>query len=230
MTLALVPQVGQNLENTQAPILQNFTVINGNFDVDHVEFNSGGDSGKHKKITFPVLYTTIPPITPTSLPAFNANEQGLFAAISDPATDTGTGVNEIFVFKNPSFGGGLGSQRFSITENRGNKAGELAVSYNSPTFVTGPTSRTKGYAMLPNGTFLQWCIVDVTGVITLFTWPIPFVGYVFNIQCTQLSNGTDFGEGYIDGASPINSLTQFRIRQKNATTRRYMVFGIGTRY
>lgn len=224
MALFLVPQIGQNLENTQTPILQNFTNINADFLVDHVEFNSGGDSGKHKKITFPVLYTTIAPV---SLPAFGANEQGLFAAISDPATATGTGVNEIFVFKNPSFGGGLGSQRFSITENRGNKAGELAVSYNSPTFVT---PRTQGYAMLPNGTFLQWYIVDATGVLNDFTWPIPFVGYVFNIQCTQLSNGADFGEGFINGGSPLNALTQFRIQQKNATTRRYMVLGIGTRY
>lgn len=233
MALTLVPQVGQNLENTQAPILSNFTVINANFDVDHVEFNSGGDSGKHKKITFPVLYTTIPPILPASLPTFNANEQGLFAAISDPATDTGTGVNEIFVFKNPSFGGGLGSQRFSITENRGNKAGELAVSYNSTTFVTGPNSRTKGYAMLPNGTFLQWVIVDTNGTATStnFTWPIPFVGYVFNIQCTQLFNGQDFGQGYMAAVGVgYNPLTTFTITQKDTTIRRYMVFGIGTRY
>jgi hypothetical protein len=223
MALFSVPQIGQNLGNTQQPIFDNFTNINNNFAIDHVAFNSGGDSGKHAKITFPVLYT----VNPVNLPAFGANEQGLFAAITDAATPTGTGVNEIFVFKNPSFGGGLGSQIFSITENRGNKAGELAVNYNSTTFAT---VRTSGYSMLPNGTFLQWCIVDATGVITLFPWPIPFVGYIFNIQCTQLSNGTDFGEGYIDGASPINPLTQFRIRQKDATTRRYMVFGIGTRY
>jgi hypothetical protein len=233
MTLALVPQVGQNLENTQAPILQNFTVINGNFDVDHVEFNSGGDSGKHKKITFPVLYTTIPPITPTSLPAFNANEQGLFAAISDPATDTGTGVNEIFVFKNPSFGGGLGSQRFSITENRGNKAGEVAASYSPPSNIM---DNTKGYVTLPNGTFMQWCIVNTgtSGTVTQFNWPIPFVGYVFNIQLTQVGNGApspgpDFGQALISHGMP-NILQQFRIQQKDNVSRRYMVLGIGTRY
>jgi hypothetical protein len=118
MALTLVPQVGQNLGNTQAPILANFTFINNNFDVDHVVFNSGADSGKHKKITFPVLYSTV-----GTMPAFGANERRFICSYN--RTTTG-GVNEIFVFKNPSFGGGLGSQRFSITENRGNKAGEVA--------------------------------------------------------------------------------------------------------
>lgn len=224
MALTLVPQVGQNLENTQAPILQNFTVINANFDVDHVEFNSGGDSGKHKKITFPVLYTTVAPV---ALPTFGANEQGLFAAISDAATATGTGVNEIFVFKNPSFGAGLGSQRFSITENRGNKAGEVAESY-AP--ASNNMANTRGYVTLPNGTFMQWCIVDTSAnTVSVHNWPIPFVGYVFNVQLTQLSNGTGFGEGYINTA-PVPVLTQFRIQQKDAVVRRYMVLGIGTRY
>ena len=230
MALTLVPQVGQNLENTQAPILNNFTVINANFDVDHVEFNSGGDSGKHKKITFPVLYTTVAPV---ALPTFGANEQGLFAAISDAATDTGTGVNEIFVFKNPSFGGGLGSQRFSITENRGNKAGQVAASY-SP--ASNNMANTRGYAMLPNGTFMQWCIVDTgtSGTVTQFNWPIPFVGYVFNIQLTQVRNnapspGPDFGQAFISHGMP-NILQEFRITQKDNVSRRYMVLGIGTRY
>ena len=223
MALFLVPQIGQNLENTQAPILANFTDINNNFAIDHVAFNSGGDSGKHAKITFPVLYT----INPVNLPAFGANEQGLFAAITDAATPTGTGVNEIFIFKNPSFGGGLGSQRFSITENRGNKAGEVAESY-AP--ATNNMNNTRGYVTLPNGTFMQWCIVDTTAnSVSVHNWPIPFVGYVFNVQLTQISNGTGFGEAYINTApSPV--LTQFRIQQKDNVVRRYMVLGIGTRY
>jgi hypothetical protein len=222
MALTFVPQVGQNLGNTQAPILANFTDINNNFDVDHVAFNSGADSGKHKKITFPVLYSTV-----GTMPAFGANEEGLFAAITDPTTATGTGVNEIFVFKNPSFGGGLGSQRFSITENRGNKAGEVAASY-AP--ASNNMNNTRGYVTLPNGTFMQWCIVDTTAnTVSVHNWPIPFVGYVFNVQLTQISNGTGFGEGYINTA-PVPVLTQFRIQQKDAVVRRYMVLGIGTRY
>jgi hypothetical protein len=77
---------------------------------------------------------------------------------------------------------------------------------------------------------MQWCIVDTTAnTVSVHNWPIPFVGYVFNVQLTQISNGTGFGEGYINTA-PVPVLTQFRIQQKDAVVRRYMVLGIGTRY
>jgi hypothetical protein len=78
MALTLVPQVGQNLANTQAPILANFTFINNNFDVDHVVFNSGADSGKHKKITFPVLYSTV-----GTMPTFGVDERGFICSANN---------------------------------------------------------------------------------------------------------------------------------------------------
>lgn len=225
MALNQVPQVGQDLANTQTPIFNNFSNINNNFLVDHVEFASGADSGKHKKITFPVLYT----VNPVDLPAFGANEQGLFAAVTDAATPTGTGVNEIFVFKNPSFGGGLGSQRFSITENRGNKAGQNANSYGA---ALGSLPNTTGYSMLPNGTFLQWMVVDFAAgaASRSFNWPIPFVGYVFNVQIT-LYAAAGFSNTTANVSTAAGSvLTEVRISQSNTNQHTYMIFGIGTRY
>jgi len=219
MALNSVPQVGQNLGNTQAPILANFTNINLNFNVDHVEFNSGADSGKHKKITFPVLYSTS-----GTMPTFGVDERGLFAAQTIL-----TGKNEIFVWKSESFGGGLGSQRFSITTNRGNKTGEVAASY---TATAGSYPNTTGYSMLPNGIFLQWMVVRTNGssASEIFSWPIPFVGYVFNVQLTQYA-----ASGFSNTTANISTaasdvLDKVRISQSNTNQHIYMVFGIGTRY
>lgn len=54
MPLNLVPQPGPgvNLQNTQDPILQNFTNIDANFSVDHQAFAST-HAGYHNKLTMP---------------------------------------------------------------------------------------------------------------------------------------------------------------------------------
>lgn len=221
MALTFVPQVGQNLSNTQAPILANFTFINNNFNEDHVVFNSGADSGKHKKITFPVLYSTT-----GTMPTFGVDERGLFAAQT-----TLTGVNEIFVWKSASFGGGLGSQRFSITQNRGNISGEVAASYTVSNTAQYPN--TTGYSMLPNGIFLQWMVVDFTAGATQrsFNWPIPFVGYVFNVQISQYNtSNTGLTVTYHISTSVADVLSKVTITQSNTLRHYYMVFAIGTRY
>lgn len=219
MALTFVPQVGQNLGNTQAPILANFTFINNNFDVDHVVFNSGADSGKHKKITFPVLYSTT-----GTMPTFGVDERGLFAAQT-----TLTGVNEIFVWKSASFGGGLASQRFSITQNRGNNPAEVANSYGA---AIAALPNTSGYSMLPNGIFLQWMVVNFAAgaASRSFNWPIPFVGYVFNVQLTQYAAAGFSNTLHNVSTAAANVLTEVRISQSNTNQHTYMVLGIGTRY
>lgn len=51
MALNEIPQAGQTLNTTRPLILQNFTTfINDQFKVDHQEFNTGANSGKHKGI------------------------------------------------------------------------------------------------------------------------------------------------------------------------------------
>lgn len=47
MALNLVPTSGSTLDNTRDPIYNNFSYINSQFAVNHVNFNNGGDSGKH---------------------------------------------------------------------------------------------------------------------------------------------------------------------------------------
>lgn len=177
MALFLVPQIGQNLENTQAPILQNFTDINANFDVDHVEFNSGGDSGKHKKITFPITL---------ALPVFaNPLERGFYSFL-----DGTSNVQEIHVFKNLAFNL-ANTDRFPITLQRGNLAGQVLENYNFGAAV-GVQTECSNYSYLPSGILMQWMVINSTpgSSITTYNFPITFTHKVFNVQITPLGNVT----------------------------------------
>lgn len=71
MALNLVPTAGQTLLQTRDPIYNNFSFINTQYAVDHVAFNSGGDSGKHNQITFPTGASIATP-SATELVLYNA--------------------------------------------------------------------------------------------------------------------------------------------------------------
>lgn len=88
MGLNLVPQPGNgpNLQNTQNPILQNFTNIDANFAVDHQAYNSGPSSGFHNKLTMPQQ---------SSVPAGIASTNLIYSALSALSS-----VNELFINKN----------------------------------------------------------------------------------------------------------------------------------
>lgn len=75
MALNPVPQTGQTLLDTRDPIYTNFvTYIDAQFKVDHQEFNTGANSGKHNKVTMPQQ--------PAAPAAFLANEMGLFVSLN----------------------------------------------------------------------------------------------------------------------------------------------------
>lgn len=80
MPLNLVPQPTQTLAETQNPILQNFTTINANFLVNHVELGTAG-AGKHKFLQMPE----------TAAPTTAANEAGFYANVG-----TISAVTELF--------------------------------------------------------------------------------------------------------------------------------------
>jgi hypothetical protein len=53
MALTQVPQANQTLNQTQAPILNNFAVIDAGFSKNHVEFNNGGATeGMHNAVNY----------------------------------------------------------------------------------------------------------------------------------------------------------------------------------
>lgn len=69
MGLNIIPNSGQSLDETRDPIRNNFTYINTGFIQNHVELNTGANSGKHKFLQMPVN------AAPTTL----ASEIGLYA-------------------------------------------------------------------------------------------------------------------------------------------------------
>lgn len=72
MALNDVPLSGQTLGVTQPLIRNNFSTINAAFAVDHVAYvfpGTGGNQGKHNKVTFPVQ---------GSAPTFSGSDFGIY--------------------------------------------------------------------------------------------------------------------------------------------------------
>ena len=73
-----IPQAQTDLSVSQGDLLENFSQLNTQFGINHVEFNdTGGDAGKHKLVTF---------IEQSSDPATKSNEAIIFA--KDDSGDT----------------------------------------------------------------------------------------------------------------------------------------------
>lgn len=80
--LNAVPQASQNLQQTQSPILTNFSTIDTVFGIDHQIYGTTGE-GKHNKITMPLQGMA---------PSFLTTEVGLYNFL-DPIT----AENELFI-------------------------------------------------------------------------------------------------------------------------------------
>lgn len=76
MALNLVPNSGQSLDETRVPIRDNFSFINSGFLANHVELNSGVNSGKHKAVI--MVNQTVAPTAPVTL----LGESAIYAAPS----------------------------------------------------------------------------------------------------------------------------------------------------
>ena len=217
MALNLVPQVGQNLGNTQQPILDNFTNINVNFAVDHVAFNSGADSGKHAKITFPIT---------VALPVYaNPNETGLYGFLNGTSNK-----QEINVFKSLAFGF-ANTDRVPITLQRGNLAGATANNYTvAIPFNPGPTvdPETYNYFYLPCGLFVQIMQCKFQSSISFFDFQYPqaFTNRVLNVQVSPLNDTSTIYNVNI-GRDVPNPLTHVRLRRNVTSGTTFMVLAIG---
>lgn len=85
MALNNVPLSGQNLSQTRVPINQNFTYIENGFIVNHVDWNSGSDAGKHTYVTF-TQQSSDPSTIATQIDMYNK-------------ADATTSSNEIYIHK-----------------------------------------------------------------------------------------------------------------------------------
>ena len=195
MALNLVPQVGQNLANTQQPILDNFTDINNNFAVDHVAFNSGADSGKHAKITFPIT---------VALPVYaNPNETGLYGFLNGTSNK-----QEINVFKSLAFGF-ANTDRVPITLQRGNLAAQTLENYDFAGTANTVQLECSNYSYLPSGILMQWMVINTTAGASTnnYNFPIPFSNKVFNVQMTLLGAVVKDNFRLLTPTSPLSAVT-----------------------
>ena len=53
MGLTILPNTGQTLDETRDDIKLNFNTINSEFQRDHIEWNTGTNAGKHKRVRMP---------------------------------------------------------------------------------------------------------------------------------------------------------------------------------
>lgn len=69
MAYQLIPQPTDTLNQSQADILENFTQIQTGFALNHIDFDNGSETGKHKFIQMPQQ---------TSAPTTNMTEMALY--------------------------------------------------------------------------------------------------------------------------------------------------------
>lgn len=147
MALNIVPNAGQTLVDTRDPIRNNFSNINNNFAVNHVEFNSGGDSGKHKFITF---------VAQNPVPVFVGTDEGMY---SSNAVITPT-INGSEIWLKKFYDSGLSNFDIPFT----------AAFISNTAAGTITNDMTQGWTYLPSGLVLKWG--RQTAVGTTVTFPV----------------------------------------------------------
>jgi hypothetical protein len=132
-----VPLTGQSLNETRDPIKNNFTVIDNDFQQDHVAFNESG-AGKHNQCIFPQVSS--------NGPATSANENAIYSK------DVG---GEPHLFWRPE-SQAAGGDEYQLT---------LASTANTATFATNTTytgSNNGGWTFLPGGLILMYGSLDIS--------------------------------------------------------------------
>lgn len=168
-----IPGATDLLSTSQPQIQGNFQILQNIFDINHVDYNAGGDAGKHIYVELPIAGgNPIPPI------AFPAAEIAVYAA-----TNATTTKNELYV-------------------NKTNQATVVQVPMTASILSTNsnPGLNVTGWTYLPSGILLKWGNGTANGN-TAFTFPvaatIPVFTNVMSMQlCTAYGNAAD-GNGFV---------------------------------
>lgn len=196
MALNILPNSGQSLDETRDPIKDNFTYINTGFLANHVELNSGLNSGKHTAVTFTQLAADP---TAISIPRNTVAAEVMLYGKADAATNGGTGI---------FFMGPAGATPFSITAR--------SVSANQ---VAANTVNAASYTVFPSGVWMQCGIVHLIGSASggsLVTFGTPFDNVCLNVQLTQYTSGTTSRVAAVVAGS--TSKTSFRAKLWNSAS------------
>jgi len=146
--LSDIPNAADIPATSQSQIKDNFGSINDSFLINHISFNDATNKGKHNYVTMPEV------------------------ALTAPATDPTTAVNEMALYtKEVTTGGLTQSEMFLRNENNGD-----IINFTSAIKATDGTGST----VLPSGMILKWGRYNtgaVSGMVTItFGWgsPNPF--------------------------------------------------------
>jgi hypothetical protein len=162
------PAAAQLLSVSQPIIQGNFAILQNIFDINHVDYNSGTNAGKHIYVELPIAAgNPIPPI------AFPAAEIVVYAA-----TNATTTVNELYV-------------------NKTNQATVVQVPMTASILSTSsnPGLNVSGWTYLPSGILLKWGSGSANGntpILFPVAANIPVFTNVMSMQlCTAYANTAD---------------------------------------
>lgn len=190
------PAAAQLLSTSQPIIQGNFAILQNIFDINHVDYNSGTNAGKHIYVELPIAAgNPIPPIV------FPAAEIVVYAA-----TNAITTKNELYV-------------------NKTNQATVVQIPTTASILSTSsnPGQNVTGWTYLPSGILLKWGQGSANGN-TAFTFPvsatIPIFTNVMSMQlCTAYSNAAD-GDGFARLSTYTNlGFTAFGSARTTVTTK-----------
>lgn len=166
-----VPQPAQTLQETQNPILVNFSDIDTAFSVNHVQINDGsGNQGKHNLVNF---------VVQSSDPAIGGTEVGLYTKL-----DANSAQNEIYVNK-------AGANIYPMTELQSGSSSSLGSTRGVTYFPSGVKMRWAQYTTSSTVSTINlntyptsWSPGFTTSL--LFALITPIGSTTFNYVITQL--------------------------------------------
>lgn len=136
MALNQVPLSGQTLNQSRPLIYANFiTYIEPNFAVDHVGFNTGADSGKHKKVTLTQHSNAL-----ADQPVATSNGFVIYDAIPNVAADANFPVT-------------IATSELNLIRQGTTKILPFTASAKT----------TVGWSYLPSGLLIKWGYVNGSG-------------------------------------------------------------------
>src|SRR5271157_407142 len=163
-----VPLPNQSLGQTQPTINTNFTVLNGNFAVDHVDFTNappgaGGNGGRHNTVT-------------------------LVQQAGDPTAAT---VAPIIYTKSLTYAVGPTTRTELFMRAASGDGGTIIQMSN---LFGAPTIATQGSTFLPGGLMLKWGTYTIGGGTNV--QPVAFAGqfpravFSLTITCSAFNGAT----------------------------------------
>lgn len=202
MSLTILPNSGQNLDETRDPIRINFSTINTGFALNHVELTAGDpNSGKHKFVTF---------VQQAAAPVFVGTDDGMWAAQAPTLAITGS---ELWLKKFYD----SGTLDFNIP---------FTASFISNTAIGSITDDIDGWTCLPSGLIIKWGVSPsnppLSGIHVFPTGPNipPFTNCFTVIPLVSTAIATQANYLYVTAITPL----QFTVNYTGVTIR-YLAIG-----